>query len=123
MSSPDDQRVREVVDRVKCLDRRFVVSGPDSSYRWTVHVEYLERDVTSTDDLVPPTLQRSRRWILESFFSEEEIVETCFACICRSYAHVAGEHFTYRGMRVHSPHIPLAERMRICDDLQMRGKL
>ena len=108
-------KVCSIVDNIRCLDRRFVVTGVadhDMELITTIHVEYYEVDVTKGAG-AEPELQKSRRWIIEPDADENEIVNTCFACVMRSYDHVVQEHFTYQGARVFSPHFEIHDRLQL----------
>lgn len=101
----------EIISQIECLDRKFVVE-PLTDGLFTVHVEYLERDVEkgATSE---PELQKSRRWIIDVDDDEDAIVNTCFACVMRSYDHVVQEHFRYQGARVFSPHFEIHDRLQL----------
>jgi hypothetical protein len=106
------QFVEEIVRHIKCLGRRFVIS--DDGTMLFVHVEYDEPDVD--DPGGPSIIQKSRRWPIEPAADESAIVETCFACVMRSYDHVVQEHFTYLGLRIYSPHyFTVSERMSVAN--------
>lgn len=100
-------RLRSVLDKVRCLDRRFVLERRDE-WTYTIHVEYREADID--DPSKGETLQVSRRWLVNWDATDSDVVETAFACVMRSYDHVVREHFTYDGSRVHSPH----QRLVMC---------
>jgi hypothetical protein len=101
--------VERIVAGVSFLDRRFRVLEKGDGF--LVQLEYDERCVV-TGEL---KLQRARKWYVSPWSTETEVVETCWAAVCRSQMHVAGEHFTYRGRRVYSPHFNVEARVELVD--------
>lgn len=101
-------KIMDVVDNIRCLDRRFVVTALRDTLH-AVHVEYYEADVESDSD--QPVLQQSRQWLIGPDDDETAIVDTCFACVMRSYDHVVQEHFMYLGKRVFTPHVSISDRL------------
>lgn len=101
--------VAEIVGKVRFLDRKFRVLEKGDGF--LVQLEYVEADVHTGR----PELQRSRKWYVSPWSTETEIVETCFAACQRSMMHVVGEHFTYAGRRVYSPHFTIGGRIELVD--------
>jgi hypothetical protein len=104
--------VDEIVSRVRFKDRRLRVLEKGDGF--LVQLEYEEPDIEHPER--GPVLQRSRKWYVSSWSTETEVVETCFAAVCRSQLHVAGEHFTYEGRRIYSPHLRVGARLQMCDE-------
>jgi hypothetical protein len=69
--------------------------------------EYTEDDVETRN----PELQRTRKWYISPHMTQTEVVDTCFALCERSMRHRCREHFTFDGLRIFSPHIPLHARV------------
>jgi hypothetical protein len=101
--------VERIVAGVSFRDRRFRVLEKGDGF--LVQLEYDEPCVETGE----PKLQRSRKWYVSPHSTETEVVETCWACVCRSQMHVAGEHFTYQGRRVYSPHFDVDARLELVD--------
>lgn len=106
------QEIQEIVDRVQFMDRSFRLLEKGDGF--LLQMEYMEPDVNKPGS--PPVLQRTRKWYISPFMTESEIVETAWACACRSQLHVAGEHFTYKGRRIYSQHFDVYARLDLCDD-------
>ncbi len=101
--------IKAIIARVRFLDRSFRLLRKGNGY--LVQIQYMEADVDVPGS--KPTLQRGRKWYVSPWSTETEIVETCFAAARRSMEHVVGEHFTYDGLRVYSPHIHIDARRLI----------
>jgi len=101
------ERLQTILDRIKCLDRQFVLHEQGDNF--TVCVTYWENNV----DTGHHEKQESRRWLIKHNACETEIVDTAFACVMRSYDHVVQEHFMYDGYRVFSPHFDLQQRIEM----------
>lgn len=99
-----------IVRLTSFMDRSFRVMDKDDG--WLVQVVYHEADV----DTGKMAEQHARKWYVSSHATETEVVETLFAAVCRSMMHVVGEHFTYNGRRVYSPHFDIDARIDVCDD-------
>jgi hypothetical protein len=78
-----------------------------------VQMSYMEPDVTKLGS--PPALQSTRKWYISPYSTDTEVIETCFAMVCRSQLHMAGEHFTFHGRQIYSPHFDYLKRMEMCD--------
>lgn len=103
-------KVRDILKAVEIFDRRFELIRYHSheGHGYHLHVLYDEPDV---DNPAGPALQqRSRGWAIADGDGEEDIVNTVFAAVMRSYDHVVREHFYYKGVRVFSPHMHLQWR-------------
>lgn len=64
---------------------------------------YNEADVDRPGTV--PVPQHARKWYVSAFSTETEIVRTCWKAVLTSLEHRLGEHFTYNGARVYSPHV------------------
>lgn len=95
---------------VKFMDRTFRLL--DKGDGWLLQMQYMEPDVDSSNP--EPVLQSTRKWYISPFMTESEVVETAWACVCRSMMHVASEHFTYLGRRVYSQHFDVQARLEMC---------
>lgn len=105
------ERIRAILDDVKFSDREFLLMRKGDGF--LVQMRYLEADIERPD--AGPVEQKTRKWYVSPFMTEGELVETCFAMVCRSQMHVAAEHFTYKGRRVYSPHFDVRARIALCD--------
>jgi len=113
------QELQEILDNIRIFDRKFVVTPvivypwPDDGLRpapihgWHLQVCYDEPDV-DTNKVEP---QKSREWFISETATETDVVDTAFAAVMRSYDHVVKEHFTYKGLRIYSPHFTTAQRL------------
>lgn len=105
------EEIQVILDRVSFMDRKFLLLEKGDGF--LVQMSYMEEDVTKPNS--PPVEQKTRKWYVSPFSTETEIVETCWAMVCRSQMHVAAEHFEYRGKRVYSPHFDIFARLYLCD--------
>ena len=105
------EEIQRIVDRVDFMDRNYRLMEKGDGY--LLQMEYMEADVEKPGS--EPVKQSTRKWYISPYMTESEIVETCWACVCRSQLHVASEHFTYYGRRVYSQHFHVMERVRLCD--------
>lgn len=112
------EQLRKILDNIKIFDRRFdayecrVRHGEldvEVEKGWLVSVVYEEADVVSGK----VETQRSREWYIGEGATETDVVHTAFAAVMRSYDHVVKEHFTYKGVRVYSPHVDIEERLSV----------
>lgn len=114
MSQPKLTRehIQEVLDQVSFQDRKFLLIEKQDGF--LVQMSYLEPDIDKPGS--EPIEQKTRKWYISPYMTESEIVETCFAMVCRSQMHIAGEYFQYRGRRVYSPHFDVNARIELCDN-------
>jgi hypothetical protein len=114
MSQPKLTRegIEKVLNEVGFMDRKFLLMEKGDG--WMVQMSYLEADIEKPDS--EPVEQKTRKWYVSGFMTETEIVETCWAMVQRSMMHIAGEHFTYKGRRVYSPHFDVNARIELCDN-------
>lgn len=103
--------IQGILDGVGFQDRKFILLEKGDGF--LVQMEYFEADVEKPGS--EPVSQKTRKWYVSPFMTESEIVETCWAMVCRSQLHIASEHFTYRGRRVYSQHFDIHGRMYLCD--------
>jgi hypothetical protein len=103
------QEIEAILREVAFPDRRFLLHVKGDGF--LLQVTYMEADVET--GVVEE--QRARKWYISPFSTETEIVETALLAIQRSMMHVVGEHFTYRGRRVYSPHFHIENRVELCD--------
>lgn len=103
------QEIQDIVMQVKFPDRDFFLGWMGMGAY--VQVRYTEPDV----DTGMMGVQHARKWYISPYATETEIVETCYAAIRRSFEHVIGEHFTYQGRRIYSPHFEVSARLELCD--------
>lgn len=104
-------QVQEALSDVKFMDRKFLVMEKGDGF--LIQMSYMEEDVDNPGS--GPTEQKTRKWYASPYMTETELVETCWAMVCRSQMHIAGEHFTYKGRRVYSPHFDIDARIALCD--------
>lgn len=102
--------VQSMLANVSFLDRTFLVMEKGDGF--LIQLSYLEPDATRSGS--DPVLQKSRKWYVSPFATETEVIETCWAMVCRSQLHVAGEHFRYEGRQVYSPHLHIQGRIDLC---------
>jgi hypothetical protein len=107
------EEIQTIIDKVKFKDRTFrLIEKADNVL--LLQMSYLEENVNNPGS--EPVLQSTRKWYISQYMTESEIVEACWACVCRSQLHVAGEHFQYAGRRVYSQHFSIDARIEMCDD-------
>jgi hypothetical protein len=106
------EQIQSIVDKVSFMDRTFRVLEKGDGF--LLQMEYMEADVTKPGS--EPVKQGTRKWYVSPFMTESEIVETCWACVCRSQLHVASEYFSYQGRRVYSQHFDINGRIELCDE-------
>ena len=100
------------------MDRTFRLL--DKGDGWLLQMQYMEEDVDKPGS--EPVLQSTRKWYISPFMTESEVVETAWACVCRSMLHVASEHFTYMGRRVYSQHFDVHTRLEMCANYHFDGR-
>jgi hypothetical protein len=105
-------QVQEALQDVKFMDRKFLVMEKGDGF--LIQMSYMEEDVDNPGS--GPMEQKTRKWYTSPYMTETELVETCWAMVCRSQMHIAGEHFTYKGRRVYSPHFDIDARIAMCDE-------
>jgi hypothetical protein len=105
------EQIQKVLDGVSFQDRKFLLLEKEDGF--LVQMSYMEPDVEKPGS--EPVEQKTRKWYISPFMSESEIVETCWAMVCRSQLHIASEYFTYRGRRVYSQHFDVQSRIYLCD--------
>jgi hypothetical protein len=105
------QEIEAIVNGLQFMDRTFRLLDKDDGY--LLQMQYMETDVTMPG--TPPVLQSTRKWYVSPFMTESEIVETAWACVCRSMMHVASEHFRYLGSQVYSQHFDVHQRIAMCN--------
>jgi hypothetical protein len=77
-----------------------------------LQVRYMEPDIDMPGG--PPIPQHGRKWFISPFSTETEIVRTAYKALLTSLEHQLGEHFTYVGDRVYSPHLSISARRAAC---------
>lgn len=112
-------QILAIVERTHFMDRTFKLIDKGDGY--LVQMEYFEADVEKPGSA--PIRQSTRKWYLSPFMTESEIVETIWACVCRSQIHVASEHFTYEGQRVYSQHFDVRARFDLAADRRFDKRL
>lgn len=112
-----------ILEDISFTDRHFVLidKGPKGPDLWLLQMIYYEPDVEHPGS--PPVRQSTRKWHISPYMTTSEIVETAWACVCRSQIHVASEHFTYRGRRVYSQHFDVEARIELCDDARFDKRI
>lgn len=105
------EEIERIIKRVSFKDRTFRLMEKGDGY--LVQMEYMEPDVEKSGS--EPVKQSTRKWYISPYMTESEIVETCWAMVCRSQIHVASEHFTYKGRRAYSQHFDVNYRVDGCD--------
>ncbi len=112
------KQIENLLKKVSFMDRKFLVMEKGDGF--LLQMSYMEMDVDEPEKGVCE--QKTRKWYVSPFSTETEIVESCWAMVCRSQMHVAGEHFTYNGKRVYSPHFDVHARMQLCDEKRFDGR-
>ena len=113
------QEVQDIIDAIRFMDRKFRLIEKGDGF--LVQMEYMEPDITKLGS--PPVKQSTRKWYISPYSTDTEVVETCFAMVCRSQLHIAGEHFTFHGRQVYSPHFNIEGRMELCDLEDFDGRI
>jgi hypothetical protein len=111
--------IQKILNHIKYPERHFVLMEKGDGF--LLQMVYMEADISDTKG--KETVQKTRKWYISPYSTETEIVETAFACVCRSMMHVVGEHFTYYGKLVYSPHFSIAARMEIIDNDDLDGRV
>lgn len=111
-------QVQSILNAVQFMDRKFILLTKGDGY--LIQMSYLEADVENPEKGL--CLQKTRKWYCSPYSTETEIVETCWAMVCRSALHVASEHFNYKGRRVYSQHFDVNTRLDMCDKYKMDGR-
>jgi hypothetical protein len=93
------------------MDRTFRVMEKGDGF--LIQMEYMEPNVEKPGS--EPVRQGTRKWYVSPHSTISEVVETCWACACRSQLHVASEYFQYKGRRVYSQHFDVERRIDLCD--------
>jgi hypothetical protein len=102
---PRWQFVQSVVDKVEFPDYLFKVINVEDHDNIFVQGEYWEADTVTGK----PELQKTRRWLIESKDTEDEIVRTLFKLVMTSMEHKAREWFKYEGYSVMNPHFSVQQ--------------
>ncbi len=110
--------VELILSGVKFMDRTFRLL--DKGDGWLLQMQYMEPDVDKPGS--EPVLQSTRKWYISPYMTESEVVETAWACVCRSMMHIASEHFTYLGRRVYSQHFDVQARLEMCTHYDFDGR-
>jgi hypothetical protein len=97
-----------IVNGIAFMGGQFVVMEKGDGY--LLQLLYDEPDV-ETGKI---ETQKTRKHYVSPWMTETEIVDTAFYCAVRSMEHRAREHFTYKGLRVHSPHFSIVGREQLC---------
>lgn len=106
------EQIQNILNAINFKDRKFLLL--DKGDGFLIQMEYFEPDVEKPGS--DPVSQKTRKWYVSPFSTESEVVETCWAMVCRSQMHVASEHFTYKGWRVYSQHFDINSRIDMCHD-------
>ena len=80
---------------------------------------YDEPDVE--DPSKGPVPQHCRKWYISPYSTTTEIVRTAFKAVEASLAHRLGEHFTYNGKQIHSPHLHVDALVEAADSQDRRA--
>lgn len=112
------QDIQVILDRCEFKDRSFRLLEKGDGF--LIQMQYSEPDVEHPE--AGDVLQSTRKWYVSPFSTESEIVETVWACVCRSQIHTASEHFTYCGERVYSQHLDVNLRFDICKPEHLDGR-
>jgi hypothetical protein len=72
---------------------------------------YLDVDI----DTGKKTEQHTHKWLISTYATKGEIVQTCFKLVMTSMEHRAREGFLYRGRRVFGPQFDLDALWSIAD--------
>ena len=105
------QQIEGILSDLKFMDRTFRLLDKGDGY--LLQMQYYEPDVTKPGS--EPVLQGTRKWYISPYMTISEIVETAWACVCRSQLHVASEHFMYKGRRAYSQHFDIEGRLQLCN--------
>ena len=115
MSQPKLTRehIQEAINQVEFQDRKFILLEKMEGDLFLIQMSYMEPDVEKPGS--EPVEQKTRKWHVSPYSTESEVIETCWAMVCRSQLHVASEHFKYKGRRVYSQHFDVQARIEMCD--------
>lgn len=73
---------------------------------WFIQLSYWEPDAEAMT--YEAMLQVGREWWIPRTADADYVVRTAYKALMASLEHRLGEHFTYRGQRVYSPHRSLS---------------
>lgn len=111
------EHIQTALDEVSFMDRKFLLLEKGDGF--LIQMSYMEANV---ENPVSIEEQKTRKWYVSPYSTETEIIETCWAMVCRSQMHIAAEHFHYRGRRVYSPHFDINARINWCDQGAFDGR-
>ena len=89
----------EVLSKIKYKNWIFYLG--DDNGRMYLQIHFLEQNIENGIE----ELQKSRKWMLSPYMCETEVVRTAHKAIRTAVEHEADENFTYKGVRVYSPHL------------------
>ena len=119
MTIDEVQKILDLINLGSCLytgNPRFRLMRKGDGY--LLQFVYDEADVEFPEK--GPVPQHCRKWYVSPFSTETEVVRTAFKAVEASMAHRLGEHFTYRGKQIHSPHLDVEALIFIAENQDKR---
>jgi hypothetical protein len=98
------QDIQGIVADVHYRDWDF--QATESSGRIYLQIAFLRSRLDSEHDDRPEN-ELTRKWLLSPFMTKGEIVQTCLKAVLTAEEHEARERFTYKDLKVFSPHFDL----------------
>ena|SRR5258706_1574412 len=105
------KQILNLLGRINFMDRKFLLMKKGDGF--LLQMSYMEPCIDNPG--LGPVEQKTRKWYISPYMTVSEVVETAWACVCRSQIHVASEHFTFHGRRIYSQHFDVLERVDMCD--------
>jgi len=89
-----------------------------------VQLVYMEVDTDAPADVSSvPVEQAARKWYVSPYSTTTEVVRTLHKAVMASLEHRLGEHFTYQGAKVYSPHLPIDALEGVVNYIELDGRV
>jgi hypothetical protein len=98
----DWKRFNTIVDSINSPFGDFRLGNDGPAY-W---LQFCIRAIDYTNK-IKETMWHCRKWRISRHATEREVVGTAFLAITTALEHEARESFTYKGLAIFGPHIPL----------------
>jgi hypothetical protein len=99
-------QLKQLISEVKHEDYEFVLSSINcvDGARPVLQVQHVGPDNTNPGETI---IWRGRKWLLSSWMTPSEVVQTCLKACLTANEHECRERFTYRGVTLFDPHVDL----------------
>lgn len=111
--------ILEVLHRVdlgEVLYDRPMFTVQEKGDGYLLQLQYYEADTDTKD--TTPVIQKARKWYISPYSTETEIVRTAYKAVKTSLEHRLGEHFTYCGQKIYSPHLSVKTMVNMLKAVQ-----